>query len=589
MLDLKIVGGTVVDGTGAPGVRADVGVRDGRIVAVGQIDEDARQTVDATGRIVAPGFVDAHTHYDAQVFWDPKLSPSCYHGVTTVMAGFCGFSIAPITPEAADYIMPMLARVEGMPLETLKVGVPWNWRSFGEYLAAFEGRIGLNAGFFAGHSPIRRIVMGERAVGEKATPEDIAAMQALLGKSIEEGAMGFSTSIAATHNDGDGNPVPSRWASHDEIVALASVVKDYEGTALELLPDVDFGPGIAELMADVSKAGNRPLNWNVLAIIDRPDMDEQVERQLNISNFARERGAEVIALTVPATPEVYINLRTGVVFDALPGKWREIFKWSVEERMAKLRDPAFRKQLAHDAVDMPPGAAMEMVSKLPHYMVVATEAAANKAYEGRRIADIAAEEGREPIDVMLDISLADDLNTVFSPDFGANDRAAYELRGRLWADDRTLIGASDAGAHLDMIDTFSYSTRLLEKGVREFGVISLEQAIHKITQRPAEYFGLIDRGLISEGYHADLVVFDAATVRPGLAYNRFDVPGGDEVFRIYADAIGVDHVFVNGTQIVSNGEHTGALPGSVIRSGKDTRTVPLNAMRDKVPDLAAAE
>ncbi len=589
MLDLKITGGTVVDGTGAPGVRADVGIRDGRIVAIGTIDEEAKASVDATGRIVAPGFVDAHTHYDAQVFWDPRLSPSCYHGVTTVMAGFCGFSIAPITPEAADYIMPMLARVEGMPLETLKVGVPWNWRSFGEYLAAFEGKIGLNAGFFAGHSPIRRIVMGERAVGEKATPEDIVAMQALLGKSIEEGAMGFSTSIAATHNDGDGNPVPSRWASHDEIVALASVVKDYEGTALELLPDVDFGPGIAELMADVSKAGNRPLNWNVLAIIDRPDIDEQVERQLNISNFARDRGAEVIALTVPATPEVYINLRTGVVFDALPGKWREIFKWSVEERMAKLRDPAFRKQLAHDAVDMPPGAAMEMVSKLPHYMVVATEAAANKAYEGRRIADIAAEEGREPIDVMLDIALADDLNTVFSPDFGANDRAAYELRGRLWADDRTLIGASDAGAHLDMIDTFSYSTRLLEKGVREFGVISLEQAIHKITQRPAEYFGLIDRGLIQPGYHADIVVFDAATVRPGLAYNRYDVPGGDEVFRIYADAIGVDHVFVNGTQIVSNGEHTGALPGSVIRSGKDTRTVPLDALRDKAPELSAAK
>lgn len=589
MLDLKITGGTVVDGTGAAGVRADVGIRDGRIVAIGKIDEAAKATVDATGRIVAPGFVDAHTHYDAQVFWDPRLSPSCYHGVTTVMAGFCGFSIAPITPEAADYIMPMLARVEGMPLETLKVGVPWNWQSFGEYLAAFEGKIGLNAGFFAGHSPIRRIVMGERAVGEKATPEDIAQMQALLGKSIEEGAMGFSTSIAATHNDGDGNPVPSRWASHDEIVALASVVKDYEGTALELLPDVDFGPGIAELMADVSKAGNRPLNWNVLAIIDRPDIDEQVERQLNISNFARDRGAEVIALTVPATPEVYINLRTGVVFDALPGKWREIFKWSVEERMAKLRDPAFRKQLAHDAVDMPPGAAMEMVSKLPHYMVVATEAAANKAYEGRRIADIAAEEGREPIDVMLDIALADDLNTVFSPDFGANDRAAYELRGRLWADDRTLIGASDAGAHLDMIDTFSYSTRLLEKGVREFGVISLEQAIHKITQRPAEYFGLIDRGLIREGYHADIVVFDAATVRPGLAYNRYDVPGGDEVFRIYADAIGVDHVFVNGTQIVSNGEHTGALPGSVIRSGKDTRTVPLDALRDKAPELSAAK
>jgi len=580
MLDLKITGGTVVDGTGTPGVRADVGVKDGRIVAVGKIDEDARETVDATGRIVSPGFIDVHTHYDAQVFWDPKLSPSCYHGVTTIFGGFCGFSIAPLTSDAADYIMPMLARVEGMPLATLQVGVPWNWESFGEYLAAFEGRIGLNAGFFAGHSPIRRIVMGERAVGEKATPEDIKKMKALLGKSLAEGAMGFSTSIAASHNDGDGNPVPSRWASHEEIVELAGVVKDYEGTALELLPDVDFGPGIPELLADCSRAGNRPLNWNVLAIIDRPDIKEQVERQLSISDFARERGAEVIALTVPATPDIYINLRTGVIFDSLPGKWREIFKWPVEERKAKLRDPALRKQLAHDAVDMPPGAAMEMVSKLPNFSVVATVAEKNKKYEGKKVGEIAEAEGREPIDVMFDIALDDDLNTVFTPDFGAYDRAAYEIRGRLWKDDRTLIGASDAGAHLDMVDTFSYSTRLLEKGVREFNVISLEQAINKITQRPAEYFGLIDRGVIKEGYHADIVVFDAATVRPGAAYNRYDVPGGDEVFRIYADAIGVDHVFVNGTQIVKNGEHTGALPGSVIRSGKDTRTVALDAMRE---------
>jgi N-acyl-D-aspartate/D-glutamate deacylase len=589
MLDLKITGGTVVDGTGAPGVRADVGVKDGRIVAIGKIDEDAKETVDATGRVVSPGFIDVHTHYDAQVFWDPKLSPSCYHGVTTIFGGFCGFSIAPINPESADYIMPMLARVEGMPLETLKVGVPWNWQSFGEYLDRIEGKIGLNAGFFAGHSPIRRIVMGERAVGEKATPEDLAKMKDLLGKSLAEGAMGFSTSIAASHNDGDGNPVPSRWASHEEIVELASVVKDYEGTALELLPDVDFGPGIPELLADFSKAGNRPVNWNVLAIIDRPDIHEQVERQLNVSNFARERGAEVIALTVPATPDVYINLRTGVIFDALPGKWREIFKWPVAERMAKLRDPELRKQLAHDAVDMAPGAAMEMVSKLANYTVVATTAEKNKKYEGKKIADIARAEGRDPLDVMLDIALDDELNTVFTPDFGAYDRAAYEIRGRLWADDRTLIGASDAGAHLDMVDTFSYSTRLLEKGVREFNVISLEQAIHKITQRPAEYFGLIDRGVIKEGYFADLVVFDPATVRPGAAYNRYDVPGGDEVFRIYADAIGVDHVFVNGTQIVRNGEHTGKLPGSVIRSGKDTRTVPLDVLREKAPELAPAK
>src|SRR5262245_38584127 len=211
MLDLKITGGTIVDGSGAERFRGDVGLKDGRIVAVGTVTEEAKETGDATGRVVAPGFIDVHTHYDAQVFWDPKLSPSCYHGVTTVIGGFCGFSIAPLTPEAASYIKPMLARVEGMPLETLERAVPWSWGSFGDFLGLIDGKVGLNAGFFAGHSAIRRIVMGERAVGEKATSADLEAMKALLGRSLAEGALGFSTSINATHNDGDGNPVPSRW------------------------------------------------------------------------------------------------------------------------------------------------------------------------------------------------------------------------------------------------------------------------------------------------------------------------------------------------------------------------------------------
>ena len=207
MLDLKIVGGTVVDGTGQSAFRADVGVRDGRVVAVGDVAEDARQTVDATGKIVSPGFIDVHTHYDVQVFWDPKLSPSCFHGVTTVLAGLCGFSIAPLSAEAAGYIRPMLARVEGMPLETLEVALTWDWTSFGDYLGRLDGRIGLNAGFFAGHSAIRRVVMGERAVGERATPDELEAMKTLLAQSLEQGALGFSTTISTTHNDGDGNPL----------------------------------------------------------------------------------------------------------------------------------------------------------------------------------------------------------------------------------------------------------------------------------------------------------------------------------------------------------------------------------------------
>jgi N-acyl-D-aspartate/D-glutamate deacylase len=577
MLDLKITGGTIVDGSGGPRFRGDIGIKDGRIAAIGDIAEDAAETLDVAGRIVAPGFIDVHTHYDAQVFWDPTLSPSCYHGVTTVVGGFCGFSIAPMSAEAAGYIKPMLARVEGMPLETLDKAVPWNWSSFGEYLDCIEGRIGLNAGFFAGHSAIRRVVMGPRAVGEKASQEDMEAMKALLGKSLSEGAMGFSTTISATHNDGDGNPVPSRWASHEEIIELARIVRDHPGAGLELLPDLDFGPGTRELITEFSIAGNRPVNWNAVAVTGRADRVKYAAHLLAVSDFARERGGEVIALTLASTPEIYMNLYSGFVFDALPGIWREVFKWPVAERMRRFEDPSLRKQLAADAASVPPEAALVAMANLPNYTVVSVTAERNKKYEGRKIAAIAAEEHREPIDVMLDIALDDGLRSTFSPEIGGNDHGAYELRGKLWQDDRTLIGASDAGAHLDLIDTFAFSTSLLQQGVREHEVITLEAAVHQITDRPARYYGLIDRGRIALGNHADLVVFDAETVGRGPSYYRYDVPGNE--LRIYADALGIDHVFVNGVQIVKNGEHTGATPGQVLRSGRDTRTVALDAMR----------
>lgn len=580
MLDLKIVNGTVVDGSGRPGVAADLGVKEGRIVAVGAVPEDARETVDATGRIVAPGFIDAHTHYDAQVFWDPKLSPSCFHGVTTIVGGFCGFSIAPLTEKAGPYLQKMLARVEGMPLKTLQDAVPWNWRSFGDYLSRIDGKVGVNAGFFCGHSALRRVVMGERAVGEKATADELAAMKQLLGRSLAEGAMGFSTTVAPTHNDGDGNPVPSRWADYSEIVELSRVCGDYDGTSIELLPDLDFGPGMAELMADASVAAQRAVNWNVVVVTGAEDREARVARQLAVTDFARDRGGEVIALTVPITPEVYLNFHTGFVFDSLPGIWRQIFKWSPAERLERLKDPALRRQMADDAESLPADSMMAPLAKLDRYRVISIRTESNKRHEGRFIGDIAAERGQSPIDVMLDLTIGDGLFTTFAPEIGGYDHAAFELRAKLWKDDRTLIGASDAGAHLDMIDTFAFSTSLLEEGVRKHKVIGLEEAVHKITDRPARYFGLIDRGLLVSGYHADIAVFDAATVGRGPTHYRFDVPGDE--FRIYADAIGVDHVFVNGIQIVRDGNHTGALPGTVLRSGTDTRNVPIGAMRDQL-------
>jgi N-acyl-D-aspartate/D-glutamate deacylase len=419
--------------------------------------------------------------------------------------------------------------------------------------------------------------MGTRAVGEKASADELERMKKLLGTSLAEGALGFSTTISPTHNDGDGRPVPSRWADYSEILALGRVCRDYEGTGLELLPNVDFGPGIAELLADFSLAGQRPVNWNVLAVTGAPDAAERAARQLAVTDFARARGAEVIALTVPCTPEIYMNFSSGFVFDSLPGIWRRIFQVPVPERIEQLRDPSVRRQLALDAAAIDPTSQTVIITKFGNYTVVAVKCDENEKYVGRKTAQIAAEQGRDPLEVMLDIALDDGLLTTFAPDLGGHDQATYELRGRLWHDDRTLIGASDAGAHLDMIDTFAFSTTVLQKGVREHKVITLEEAVHQITGIPARFLGLRDRGLLAPGYHADLVIFDRDTVARGPTYFRNDVPGDE--FRIYADAIGVDHVFVNGAQIVRDGKHTGVLPGTVLHSGRDTRTVSLDVMR----------
>ena len=568
MLDCVIRGGTVVDGTGAPGRSADVGIRGDRIVAIGEISEEARETIDASGRVVCPGFVDVHTHYDAQVFWDGTLSPSPYHGVTTVMGGNCGFSIAPLSPEAGPYLMRMLARVEGMPLESLEEGVPWDWQSFGEYLARVEGRLAVNAGFMVGHSALRRTVMGERAVGHEATPEEIEAMVALLRASLEEGGMGFSSTVSPTHNDGEGQPVPSRHASRDEMLALAGAVRDFPGTTLEFLPGVGiFDDEKKALMSDLSLAANRPLNWNVL--VPSAANTEMVEAQLSATDYARERGAEVIALTVPQAMTVRLNLVSGFVFDALPG-WAPMFEWSLEERKQRLKDPEFRRELDEGANSEAAGL-LRGLANWGAIRIEETFSEANATWRGKTVGDVAEATGKAPFDAMIDLALEDDLQTSFMPPSAGDGPEDWQARGRAWRDDRTVIGASDAGAHLDMIDTFALSTQVLGNGVRRHGVVSLEEGIHQLTQVPARLYGLRDRGLLAEGMLADVVVLDPERVDCGPTYTRFDLPAG--AGRLYADAEGIEHVLVNGVEIVREGKHTGALPGSVLRSGRDTETV----------------
>src|SRR5262245_39494683 len=389
MLDVVITGGMLVDGTGTPARRGDLGIRGGRITAIGAVNEPARETIDARGKVVAPGFVDVHTHYDAQVFWDGTLSPSPFHGVTSIVGGNCGFSIAPLSDTAGDYLMRMLARVEGMPLESLQTGVPWNWRSFGEYLDLLERKLAVNAGFMVGHSALRRVVMGERAVGHEATPAELDAMRALLAASLREGGLGFSSTISPTHNDGDGQPVPSRHASRDELIALARVVRDHPGTTLEFLPGVTiFTDEQKALMADLSLAANRPLNWNVLA--PSAGNRDYVEAQLSATDYARQRGAEVIALTVPQAMTVRINLHSGFVFDALPG-WDELFRMPIPERLRKLREPAFRKQLDEGAHSEGAGM-LKMLANWQNMRVVETYAERNQGCAGKTVGEIAEAE-----------------------------------------------------------------------------------------------------------------------------------------------------------------------------------------------------
>lgn len=570
MLDLKITGGRIADGTGKPAFVGDVGIRDGMIVAVGTIEEEARETIDASGKVVSPGFIDVHTHYDAQAFWDPTFSPSCYHGVTTVFGGFCGFSIAPLTPDAGSYLLPMLARVEGMPQETLTTGVPWDWSSFDDYLTRLEGKVGLNCGFFVGHSCVRRIVMGPRAVGHRASPEEIAEMRRLVDVSLAEGAMGFSTTVSNSHNDADGNPVPSRHASREEILELASTVRDHPGTSLELLPNLDFGDETLNLLADFSIAGQRPVNWNILSVSGAEGEDrERVERMLSASDYARARGGEVVALTLPAAASLRLNFMSGFVLDILPG-FAALFRLPPSERLDKLRDPGVRAILQEAAASQTGSPAN--FANWGSYTVLEVHSERNKRYEGKSIAEIAAERAVDPFDALIDIVVEDELRTSLQPATRGEDDASYALRGELFGDNRILVGASDAGAHMDMIDSFAFSTKMLQRS-RDYDLTTVEQAVHLMTQVPAEYFGLKQRGLIEPGYHADVTVFDADEVACGEVYTRYDLPGTTEHGRLYAEAIGIDCVIVGGQVVVRDNQVTDARPGTVLRSGRDSDTV----------------
>lgn len=565
--DLAITGGMVIDGTGAKAVRADVGVKDGRVAAIGDLDGPAAQTIDATDLVVSPGFIDLHTHYDAQAFWDTTLSPSPMHGVTTVFGGNCGFTIAPLTGEDGDYLMRMLARVEGMPLESLEQGVPWNWTTTAEYLDALDGKLMPNAGFSVGHSALRRVVMHDDANKREATPEEIDAMVALLRAGLQAGGMGFSSTWSPSHNDHTGVPVPSRWSSREEVLALCAEVKKHPGTVLEFIPAVgQFPRETFELMGDMSAAADRPLNWNLLQVYAQNW--DLVQHQLAGFDIAAERGGQVLALTLPDTFRLRLNFRSGFILDILEG-WDSLMALPPGEKMAMLRDPAGRarmNELAQSTVGP-----TKSIANWGNYQLLQTFSAKWKPYEGRIIGDIANELGAKPWDLLCDIVIDDNLNTVIANQDNGQTRETWEKRVQVWRDHRAIVGASDAGAHLDMIDSYAFCTNMLQRAVREHGLMPLEEAVFHLTERPARYYGLKNRGRLAEGWAADICVFDPQRIGPGPAEMRFDLPGG--AGRVYSDSIGVEHVIVNGVESVRDNVALEARAGTLLRSGRDTETV----------------
>lgn len=556
-VDLLIRGGTVVDGTGAPAVRADVAIVQGRVTQIGLVTDTAGSTIDADGLVVAPGFFDVHTHYDCQALWDPLLSSSCWHGVTTAVMGNCGFSIAPGTPADSEYLMLMMATVEGIPIGALQAGLRWDWSTFGDYLATVRRRLGLNVGAYVGHSALRYYAMGPESYQRAATGDEIARMRQVLHESMAAGALGLSTSLSPNHFGGLGEPVPSRSSSREELIALSGVLKEFGRGAVGVDPPKNSLMLDAEtqaLLVAMSQAAGRPVLWSVL--VQQPTLPDAWKSTLGYMEQAARRGTTIYGLAKCQPMEFEFNLRFSSTLGRLPA-WKKVLPLSVEAKKRVLSDPAVRVGLRKDWDSLPQ-------TRRSHLAEVArTKLPQHKALEGRRIVELAAQEGKHPVDYMIDLSLREDLATcfVFAGMLNADPNAVAEMIRHPYC----VVGASDAGAHVDMDCGADFSTYLLGHWVKEQGAMTLEEGVRRLTSMPADVFGFQDRGRLRPGMAADVVVFDPRTIRPLPRETAGDFPGGGE--RIIQRAVGVHAVIVNGELLMKDGQHTGALPGRVVTPG----------------------
>jgi N-acyl-D-aspartate/D-glutamate deacylase len=558
--DLVIRGGRVVDGTGMPSFQADVAILDGRIARIGRATGAAKRVIDADGAVVTPGFIDVHTHYDVQLDWDPLASPSCYHGVTTVLTGNCGFTLAPAKSADVPWLAAMLSRVEGMSKQALAAGFRFDGGSFADFWKRHEGRLGVNAGGYVGHCAVRRFVMGDDASAREATSDEIAAMQELVRQAMREGALGFSTSQIDIHVGDDGREVPSNHASPEEVIALCSVLAEFDRGAIEVIPR-SFAEGYdakdRELLIALYRVSGKPIELNIL--VPSPQHPMGWQKALEFCRESFRQGVRMHPQFTTNKLELHLKLADTFVFDEMP-VWREVLTTAEPERSRRLADPTWRAKLQ---AEWDNDKARAVAFDLADLEVEAVCDEANAHWVGHTVAELGAERGTTKLDTLLDLALAEDLQTSFRTRMSEIAKQFIRHVAETGVRDPIVMaGSSDGGAHLGSFTGADYSTRLLAEWVPA-GTLSLEQAVWRLTGMPATVHSLRDRGFLRAGAWGDVVVYDPATLGAGEARLARDFPAGTE--RYVVDASGYRAVIVNGEVLLEDGVHTGVLPGHVLR------------------------
>ncbi len=558
--DLVIKNGMVIDGSGLPRYRGDVGVRHGRIASIGRIRERAREVIDAEGRVVAPGFVDGHTHMDAQIFWDPLGTCSCWHGVTSVVMGNCGFTLAPCAAPDKHLVIRNLERAEDIAAEAMNAGIDWTWTTFPEFLDRLEVLPkGINYAGYIGHSALRTYVMGERAFEKPAGEDDLQAMERELRDAIRAGAIGFTTSRSPSHETPDRRPVASRVATWDEVRRLVGAMGELNAGIFELANerfDRD-AEGLRDYhvrLRDLAVETGRPVTFGVFSRRETPDLWRSYVALLDETAAA---GGRMFAQVHSRALTVVLSFRTNLPFDRLP-VWRELRALPFEQQKHRLRDPEVRRRLVEAARERDERHAIGAEPRPAAYEWIFVMDKVEGPH--RSVADVARERGLDPVEAMIDLALEKDLERFFlQPIANENQDHALELMKH----PRTVVTFSDSGAHVSQIMDASLQTHVLSHWVRAKQALTLEQAVRMLSFEPAMHWGFADRGLIREGLAADLIVFDPDTIGPEMPEVAHDLPAGAR--RLVQRARGISATVVNGEIMLRDGKHTGALPGRLLR------------------------